>query len=104
MQESMIAVASCYGASSTGQLAGAVATELVKENAGWTLVCHRLLRQSDRDALERYSCGTQVSDVGKHRRQGRKWARVDDERRIVLPARERAWGLRPRQKALAEEH
>jgi uncharacterized metal-binding protein len=37
--EPIVAVASCYGASNTGQLAGAVATELVRENPGWTLVC-----------------------------------------------------------------
>ena len=32
-------IATCYGASNTGQLAGAVATELAKENEGYSLVC-----------------------------------------------------------------
>ena len=34
-----VVIAACYGASNTGQLAGAVASELVRENAGYTLVC-----------------------------------------------------------------
>lgn len=32
-------IATCYGATNTVQLAGAVATELVKENEGYHLVC-----------------------------------------------------------------
>jgi uncharacterized metal-binding protein len=34
-----VVIAACYGASNTGQLAGAVATELVRENKDYTLVC-----------------------------------------------------------------
>ena len=34
-----VVIAACYGASNTGQLAGAVASELVRENPGYTLVC-----------------------------------------------------------------
>jgi len=34
-----VVIAACYGASNTGQLAGAVATELALENEGYTLVC-----------------------------------------------------------------
>jgi uncharacterized metal-binding protein len=32
-------IAACYGASNTGQLAGAVATELAMENEAYSLVC-----------------------------------------------------------------
>jgi uncharacterized metal-binding protein len=39
MPEWDVVIAACYGASNTGQLAGAVATELVKENPGYALVC-----------------------------------------------------------------
>ena len=34
-----VVLAACYGASNTGQLAGAIATELAKENEGYSLVC-----------------------------------------------------------------
>ena len=34
-----VVIATCYGAANTGQLAGAVATELVKENEDYHLVC-----------------------------------------------------------------
>jgi len=34
-----VVIAACYGASNTGQLAGAVATELARENEDCTLVC-----------------------------------------------------------------
>ena len=34
-----VVIATCYGAANTGQLAGAVATELVKENDDYNLVC-----------------------------------------------------------------
>lgn len=39
MPEWDVVIAACYGASNTGQLAGAVATELVKESPGYALVC-----------------------------------------------------------------
>lgn len=39
MAKFKIVIATCYGAANTGQLAGAVATELVKENPDYTLVC-----------------------------------------------------------------
>lgn len=32
-------MATCYGAANTGQLAGAITTELVKENEDFTLLC-----------------------------------------------------------------
>lgn len=34
-----VAIVTCYGAANTGQLAGAVATELVKEHEDYSLVC-----------------------------------------------------------------
>jgi uncharacterized metal-binding protein len=34
-----VVIATCYGAANTGQLAGAVATELAQENEGYSLVC-----------------------------------------------------------------
>jgi uncharacterized metal-binding protein len=34
-----VVIATCYGAVNTGQLAGAVATELAQENEGYSLVC-----------------------------------------------------------------
>ena len=39
MPATRIVIATCYGASNTGQLAGAVATELAKETEGYSLVC-----------------------------------------------------------------
>jgi uncharacterized metal-binding protein len=39
MAEFKVVIATCYGAANTGQLAGAVATELVKENEDYHLVC-----------------------------------------------------------------
>ena len=39
MPKFKVVVATCYGAANTGQLAGAVATELVKENPDYSLVC-----------------------------------------------------------------
>jgi uncharacterized metal-binding protein len=39
MAEFKVVIATCYGAANTGQLAGAVATELVKENEDYSLVC-----------------------------------------------------------------
>ena len=39
MSKYKVVIATCYGAANTGQLAGAVATELVKENPDYTLVC-----------------------------------------------------------------
>jgi uncharacterized metal-binding protein len=37
--ELKVVIATCYGAANTGQIAGAVATELVKENEDYHLVC-----------------------------------------------------------------
>ncbi len=37
--ELKVVIATCYGAANTGQLAGAVATELAKENEDYQLVC-----------------------------------------------------------------
>ena len=34
-----VVIATCYGAANTGQLAGAVATELAQDNEGYSLVC-----------------------------------------------------------------
>jgi uncharacterized metal-binding protein len=39
MSKYKVVIATCYGAANTGQLAGAVATELVKENPEYTMVC-----------------------------------------------------------------
>ena len=39
MPDFKVVLATCYGAANTGQLAGAVATELVKENEDYHLVC-----------------------------------------------------------------
>jgi len=39
MADPKIVFATCYGAANTGQLAGAVTTELVKENPDYSLVC-----------------------------------------------------------------
>ena len=39
MAELRVAVVTCYGAANTGQLAGAVATEIVKEHDDYSLVC-----------------------------------------------------------------
>ena len=39
MSKFKVVIAACYGAANTGQLAGAVATELVKENPDYALVC-----------------------------------------------------------------
>jgi uncharacterized metal-binding protein len=39
MADFKVVIATCYGAANTGQLAGAVATELVKENEDYHLVC-----------------------------------------------------------------
>jgi uncharacterized metal-binding protein len=39
MPDFKVVIATCYGAANTGQLAGAVATELAKENEGYALVC-----------------------------------------------------------------
>ena len=39
MTELNVAIVTCYGASNTGQLAGAVATELARESEGYSLVC-----------------------------------------------------------------
>ena len=39
MSEFKVVIATCYGAANTGQLAGAVATELVRENEDYHLVC-----------------------------------------------------------------
>jgi uncharacterized metal-binding protein len=39
MTDTQVVLATCYGASNTGQLAGAVATELAKENPNYSLVC-----------------------------------------------------------------
>ncbi len=39
MAEFKVVLATCYGAANTGQLAGAVTTELVKENEDYSLVC-----------------------------------------------------------------
>lgn len=39
MSEFKAAIATCYGAVNTGQLAGAEATELAKENEDYHLVC-----------------------------------------------------------------
>lgn len=39
MAKFKVVIATCYGAANTGQLAGAVATELVKENPDYALVC-----------------------------------------------------------------
>lgn len=39
MAKFKVVIATCYGVANTGQLAGAVATELVKENPDYALVC-----------------------------------------------------------------
>ena len=39
MPDYQVVIATCYGAANTGQLAGAVATELAKENSEYSLVC-----------------------------------------------------------------
>lgn len=39
MKKFPVVLATCYGASNTGQLAGAVATELAQENEDYSLVC-----------------------------------------------------------------
>lgn len=39
MRNPDVVIATCYGAANTGQLAGAVATELVKEHDDYSLVC-----------------------------------------------------------------
>jgi uncharacterized metal-binding protein len=39
MSQPEVVIATCYGASNTGQLAGAVATELARENGDHALVC-----------------------------------------------------------------
>jgi uncharacterized metal-binding protein len=39
MSQLDVVIATCYGASNTGQLAGAAATELARENEGYALVC-----------------------------------------------------------------
>lgn len=39
MSQTAVMIATCYGASNTGQLAGAVATELARENESYALVC-----------------------------------------------------------------
>jgi uncharacterized metal-binding protein len=39
MSQAEVVIATCYGASNTGQLAGAVATELARENGDHALVC-----------------------------------------------------------------
>jgi uncharacterized metal-binding protein len=39
MPEVNVVIATCYGAANTGQLAGAVATELAKEHEDYSLVC-----------------------------------------------------------------
>jgi len=39
MSQTAAVIATCYGASNTGQLAGAVATKLTRENEGYALVC-----------------------------------------------------------------
>ena len=39
MSQIGVVIATCYGASNTGQLAGAAATELARENEDYVLVC-----------------------------------------------------------------
>ena len=39
MADFKVVLATCYGAANTGQLAGAVATELVNDNEDYSLVC-----------------------------------------------------------------